>query len=138
MGEAVERGKRWDDAIARWLWIGRPAADSVGERTRRRVWVHLVPILFGLYILAYVDRSNVAVAKFGMNRLPAEQGLGFDESIIGFGSGIFFWAYWILEIPSTVSVHRRGARWVFFRILLLWGVCAALMGFMGMPLLASL
>ena len=51
---------------------------------------------------------------------------------------MFFWAYWMLEIPSTISVHRRGARWVFCRILVLWGPCAILMGFMGMPLLESL
>jgi MFS transporter, ACS family, tartrate transporter len=138
MAQAAERGKRWDDILASWFWFGRPAADSVGERARRRVWVHLVPILFGLYILAYVDRTNVSVAAFGMKRPPAEQGLGFELDVIGRGSGMFFWLYWVLEIPSTISVHRRGARWVFFRILLLWGGCAILMGFLGMPLLTHL
>lgn len=136
------RGKRVEEALMRWFWLGRSSANSVGERARRRVWVHLLPVLFFLYILAYIDRSNIAIAKFGMNRSLAEGGLGFDplraESIIGFGSGIFFWGYWILEIPSTLSVERRGARWVFLRILVLWGLCAALMGFMGMPLLEHL
>ncbi|HEY2413549.1 MAG TPA: MFS transporter, partial [Pirellulaceae bacterium] len=60
------------------------------------------------------------------------------EQIIGFGSGLFFWLYWVLEIPSSISVHRRGAKWVFFRILVLWGGCAMLMGFLGMPLLQTL
>lgn len=129
---------RWDDRLARWIWLGRPAATTIEERTRRRVWVHLVPILFGLYVLAYVDRSNIAVAKFGMNRSPAEGGLGFTEQIVGIGAGIFFWSYWILEIPSTLAVEKRGARWVFCRILVLWGLAAALMGFLGMPLLATL
>lgn len=128
----------WDETAMRWLWWGRPAAMTVEERTRRRVWVHLLPLLFGLYILAYIDRSNISVAKFGMNRPVSEDGLGFDESIIGFGSGIFFWGYWILEIPSTLSVERRGARWVFVRILVLWGIAATLMGFMGMPQLEKL
>jgi ACS family tartrate transporter-like MFS transporter len=132
------RGALLEEMLTRWFWLGRPAATSIGERTRRRVWVHLLPVLFCLYILAYIDRSNIAVAKFGMNRSPANGGLGFDESIVGFGSGIFFWGYWILEIPSTLSVEGRGARWVFLRILLLWGLCAALMGFMGMPLLEQL
>ncbi len=122
----------------RWFWLGRPVVNSVGERTRRRVWVHLLPVLFCLYILAYVDRSNISIAKFGMNRSPGNGGLGFDESILGFGSGVFFWGYWILEIPSTLSVERRRARWVFLRILILWGLCAVLMGFMGMPLLENL
>lgn len=129
---------RWDETLMRWFWLGRPAAGSVGERTRRRVWVHLLPVLFCLYILAYIDRSNIAIAKFGMNRPLSQEGLGFDESIIGFGSGIFFWGYWILEIPSTMSVHRRGARWVFCRILILWGLIAILMGFMGMPVMETI
>ena len=135
---AKNRGRWLEESLMRWFWLGRPAAISVGERARRRVWVHLLPVLFCLYILAYVDRSNISVAKFGMNRSPANGGLGFDESILGFGSGVFFWGYWILEIPSTLSVERRGARWVFLRILILWGLCAALMGFMGMPLLENL
>jgi ACS family tartrate transporter-like MFS transporter len=134
----AHRQNGWDETVMRWLWWGRPAAVTVEERTRRRVWLHLLPVLLVLYILAYIDRSNIAVAKFGMNRPVSEGGLGFDESIIGFGSGIFFWGYWILEIPSTLSVERRGARWVFVRILILWGIAAALMGFMGMPQLEKL
>lgn len=128
----------WDESLMRLFWWGRPAARTVEERTRRRVWVHLLPILFGLYVLAYIDRSNIAVAKFGMNLPIEQQGLGFNNEIIGFGSGIFFWGYWILEIPSALSVERRGARWVFCRILILWGIIAVLMGFMGMPLLETL
>ncbi|HEX3598854.1 MAG TPA: MFS transporter, partial [Lacipirellulaceae bacterium] len=129
------RGNWLEESLMRWCWLGRPAPKSVGERARRRVWVHLLPVLFCLYILAYIDRSNISVAKFGMNLSPTEGGLGFNNSIVGFGSGIFFWGYWVLEIPSTLSVERRGARWVFLRILILWGFCAALLGFMGMPLL---
>jgi ACS family tartrate transporter-like MFS transporter len=128
----------WDEILMRWLWWGRPAALTVEERTRRRVWVHLLPVLFSLYILAYIDRSNIAIAKFGMNRPVSEGGLGFNNEIVGFGSAIFFWGYWVLEIPSTLSVERRGARWVFVRILIMWGIIATLMGFMGMPIMARL
>jgi ACS family tartrate transporter-like MFS transporter len=129
---------RWDEQLARLVWWGRPAAATLGERTRRRVWVHLLPILFVLYILAYIDRSNISIAAFGMNRAPADGGLGFNSEIVGFGAGVFFWGYWILEIPSTLAVERRGARRVFCRILVLWGLCAVLMGFMGMPLMRTL
>jgi ACS family tartrate transporter-like MFS transporter len=128
----------WEEILMRWLWWGRPAALTVEERTRRRVWVHLLPVLFSLYILAYIDRSNIAIAKFGMNRPVSEGGLGFNNDIVGFGSAIFFWGYWVLEIPSTLSVERRGARWVFVRILIMWGIIATLMGFMGMPIMARL
>ena len=69
---------------------------------------------------------------------PEQGGLGFGPDVIGFGAGIFFWGYWILEIPSTVSVVRWGARWVFVRILILWGLCASLTGAIGTPLAASL
>ncbi len=112
--------------------------DAVGQRARWRVFWRLIPFLFFLYILAYLDRVNVAVAGLGMGRSPSEGGLGFDRAILGFGFGIFFWGYWILEIPSTVSVVHWGARWVFIRILVLWGICAALVGTIGTPFAAHL
>ena len=131
--ESVDRfGDRW----MRIVWR-KPAAD-IAERTRRRITVHLLPFLFFLYILAYLDRGNVSVAALKM-KLPTEsQGLGFTDEIIGFGSGLFFWGYWILEIPSTLSVARFGARWVFARILILWGIAAALCGLIGLPLMQHL
>src|SRR5947199_1973905 len=110
----------------------RPAA-NLAEGTRRRVAFHLIPFLFFLYILAYLDRVNVSVAQLAMQDDPAQGGMGFSRDIIGFGAGIFFWGYWILEIPSTVSVIRWGARWVFVRVLVLWGICAALAGLIGTP-----
>jgi len=105
----------------------------IGERTRRRVGVHLLPYLFFLYVLAYLDRANVSVAELDMTE-PTPYGLGVDKKVIGLGFGVFFWGYWILEIPSTVSVLRWGARWVFVRILILWGLCCALIGSIGTPL----
>jgi sugar phosphate permease len=122
---------RLDDWFISKIWW-KPAAD-LGERTRRRVTVHLIPYLFFLYILAYLDRANVAVAALGMKAGASEGGLGFNESIIGFGAGIFFWGYWILEIPSTISVVKWGARYVFVRILILWGLCCMLLGIIGTP-----
>src|SRR5437764_2562297 len=122
---------RWSDRLLAFAW--RTPATTVAERTRRRVTLHLIPFLFFLYILAYLDRVNVSVAQLGMELPPEQGGLGFDRDVIGFGAGIFFWGYWILEIPSTVSVIRWGARWVFARVLVLWGICAALAGLIGTP-----
>src|SRR5436309_1365301 len=110
-----------------------PPDPAVAERARRRVFLHLIPYLFFLYILAYLDRVNVSVAALDMQGGPGEGGLGFTREITGFGAGIFFWGYWILEIPSTLSVLRWGARWVFVRILILWGLCCTLIGFIGTP-----
>jgi len=111
-----------------------PLADfDLPERTRRRVAWHLLPYLFFLYILAYVDRTNVAVAMAGMKLPPELGGVAFNAAIAGFGTGLFFWGYWILEIPSAQSVLTRGARWVFVRILVLWGLACLLIGFIGLP-----
>ena len=119
------------DDLMTFFWRSPP--ETVAERTRRRVTLHLIPFLFFLYILAYLDRVNVSVAAFGMKEVVEGGGLGLSDKIIGFGAGIFFWGYWILEIPSTVSVVRLGARWVFARVLILWGFCAALAGLVGTP-----
>jgi sugar phosphate permease len=119
------------DRLIRLAWPTPPP--DLPERTRRRVILYLIPYLFFLYVLAYIDRVNVSVAALGMGKPPAEGGLGFDARIIGFGAGVFFWGYWVLEMPSTLSVLRWGARYVFVRILVLWGLCCALIGFVGLP-----
>src|SRR5437867_5979255 len=130
------RQRAGDERLLSFFW--RKPADSLAERTRRRVTLHLIPYLFFLYILAYLDRVNVSVAQFGMEKPLGEGGVGFDRAIFGFGAGLFFWGYWILEIPSTVSIVRWGARWVFVRILILWGICAALVGSIGTPFAGTL
>jgi len=74
------------------------------------------------YMIAYVDRQNVAVAKLTMTRdLP-----GFDNAVIGFGAGIFFLGYFLLEIPGTLMVKRWSARKWICRIMITWGVMAGL------------
>ncbi|MBY0230695.1 MAG: MFS transporter [Gemmataceae bacterium] len=110
-----------------------PHDPGLPERTRRRVALYLIPYLFFLYILAYLDRANVSVAMEGMNLPPSQGGVGFTAFICGFGTGLFFWGYWILEIPSTQGVLTYGARWVFIRILVLWGLSCTLIGFIGLP-----
>jgi ACS family tartrate transporter-like MFS transporter len=113
-------------------------AETVAERTRRRVTLHLIPFLFFLYILAYLDRVNVGVAQLGMKKPVAEGGLGFDSETIGIGAGLFFWGYLILEVPSSISVVKKGARRVLVRVLILWGICATLAGFIGTPVVGRL
>ncbi len=124
------------DRCIRVIW--RRPAESPGESARRRVTVYLIPYLFFLYILAYLDRVNVSVAGLHMGLPPEQGGLGFSEDIIGFGAGIFFWGYWILEVPSTLSVLRWGARYVFVRILVLWGLACMLIGTIGTPISSTI
>ena len=124
------------DRLMRIIWR-KPAADTA-ERARRRTTVHLLPFLFFLYILAYLDRINVSVASLQMTKPLEEGGLGFSSKTIGLGIGMFFWTYWILEIPSSISVVKWGARWVFVRILILWGICAAMAGLIGLPIASKI
>ncbi len=111
------------DRLTKLFW--RRPAEALGERTRRRVVVYLIPFLFCLYILAYLDRVNVSVAALRMKLPVAEGGLGYASTVIGFGGGIFFWGYWILEIPSTLSVLKWGLPLcVRPSILVLWALPA--------------
>lgn len=92
------------------------------NRARSKAYWRLLPLLFVSYMIAYVDRQNVAVAKLTMTRdLP-----GFDNAVIGFGAGIFFLGYFLLEIPGTLMVERWSARKWICRIMMSWGVMAGL------------
>ncbi len=83
------------------------------DRARRKAYWRLLPLLFLCYVIAYVDRSNVAIAKLTMCRdLPA-----FDNAVIGFGAGLFFWGYFLLERPGTLMVEKWSARKTIFRIM---------------------
>jgi len=89
----------------------------------------LLPLLFVCYIIAYVDRTNVAVAKLTMGQdLPL-----FDSWVFGFGSGIFFLGYFLLEIPGSIIVERWSARKWICRIMVTWGIMAAATAFVTTP-----
>jgi ACS family tartrate transporter-like MFS transporter len=94
------------------------------ERTRRRVTLRLMPYLMLVYLFAYIDRANISVAKLKM-----QGDLGFDDSLIGFGAGIFFVGYFLLEVPSTLIVERWSARKLLSLIMIVWGVVATASGF---------
>jgi D-galactonate transporter len=98
--------------------------DSVADRTRRRVVVRIMPYLFVLYIIAYLDRVNVGYAALTM-----KDDLGFTDDVMGLGAGIFFIGYVLLEIPGTILVEKWSARGWIARIMISWGIVAILMGF---------
>jgi MFS family permease len=98
------------------------------DATYRRISARLLPFLLLLYIVAYLDRTNVGVAKLQMQ--PA---LGLSDSVIGLGAGIFFIGYFLLEIPGALLVERWSARKWLARIMISWGLVASLMGFIGLP-----
>jgi MFS transporter, ACS family, tartrate transporter len=93
---------------------------AVLGKVRRR----LIPLLFLLYIVAYLDRINVGFAALQMNRA-----LGFSSGVYGFGAGIFFVSYVLFEIPSNVILARVGARRWIARIMITWGLVSSAMMF---------
>ena len=94
-------------------------------RARRKAYWRLLPLLFICYVIAYVDRANVAIAKLTMTKdLP-----GFDNAVIGFGAGVFFWGYFLLEVPGSLIVEKYSARKWICRIMITWGIMAAMTGF---------
>jgi MFS transporter, ACS family, tartrate transporter len=107
-----------------------PAGDDLPRRVRRRVTRHLIPFLMFTYLLAYLDRANVGVAKL---RMAAD--LGFNDAVIGFGAGIFFLGFLLLNLPATLLVEHWSARKVLAQIMIAWGAIAAAMGFLGAPFL---
>ncbi|HEV2133325.1 MAG TPA: MFS transporter [Terracidiphilus sp.] len=99
-------------------------------RTRKHVTRRIIPYLIFIYLLAYLDRANISVAKLHM-----EADLGFNDEVIGFGAGIFFLGYLLLNIPATLLVERWSARKLIAQIMIAWGAVATLMGFLGAPFL---
>jgi D-galactonate transporter len=103
--------------------------DPVGDLERRtlaKVTLRLVPFLIVCYFVAYLDRVNVGFAALTMN-----QDLGITASAFGFGAGIFFFSYFLFEVPSNLALERVGARRWIARIMLTWGVLSGAMAFIG-------
>jgi MFS family permease len=85
----------------------------------RKVTLRLIPFLILIYFVAYVDRSNVAVAK-----LTLQADLGLSDAAYGFGAGLFFIGYFFFEVPSNLALARFGARRWITRIMITWGIIA--------------
>jgi ACS family tartrate transporter-like MFS transporter len=106
---------------------GKPAAvesPDVASVTLRKVTLRLIPFLFLLYIVAWLDRVNVGFAGLQMNA-----DLGFSSAAFGFGSGVFFLGYCLFEVPSNLVLHRVGARRWISRIMISWGAISTAMMF---------
>lgn len=96
------------------------------QATRRRIAVRLLPFVFLMYVISYVDRVNVSFANLRMST-----DLGFSDRVFGLGAGIFFVGYVLLEIPGAVIVERWSARKWMARIMISWGAVTILTGFVN-------
>lgn len=102
-----------------------PSIDAAREKAIvRKVTWRIVPFVFLLYIISYLDRANIGYAALQMN---AE--LALTSEAFGFVSGIFFLGYFLFEVPSNVMLNKYGARVWIARILVSWGVLAAASAF---------
>ncbi len=80
----------------------------------------LIPFMMLLYLVNFIDRTNVGFAALTMN-----MDLGFSPAVFGFGAGVFFVGYALCQVPANVILERIGARrWVFW-MLAVWGLLSA-------------
>jgi ACS family tartrate transporter-like MFS transporter len=100
------------------------AMSEVGNRALRRIAYRLLPFVFLIYIVNYVDRVNVSFANL---RMSAD--LGFSDRVYGFGVGMFYVTYVLFEIPGAIIVERWSARKWIARIMVSWGLITILTGF---------
>jgi MFS family permease len=97
---------------------------TLEERAFRKATRRLIPFLFFIYVVAYLDRVNVSFAQ-----LQLEDDLGFSDTIFGIGAGIFSLGYVIFGVPSNLALERFGARRWLAGIMVVWGVISASMMF---------
>ena len=104
----------------------RAASDRVLARAAWR----LIPFMALMYVVSFLDRVNISFAALTMNR-----DLGFSPQVYGFASGIFFFGYFLFEVPSNLALQKVGARIWMCRICVTWGLLSMLTAFAHTPLL---
>jgi MFS transporter, ACS family, tartrate transporter len=94
------------------------------RRVLKQVVRRLVPFIFLCYVIAYIDRVNIGFAASSMQR-----DLGMSNTVYGIGGGLFFFGYFLFEIPSNLLLERVGARIWIARIMVVWGLVSMAMMF---------
>jgi len=104
------------------------SSSSLEQAAYRKVGWRLIPFLLICYIVAYLDRVNVGFAKLQMLN-----DLKISDTVYGLGAGIFFFGYFLFEVPSNVILHKVGARIWIARIMITWGIISGLTMFVTTP-----
>ncbi len=104
--------------------------DSVaqGKKTNTKIYRRLMPLLIIAYIISFIDRTNIGMAKVTMSA-----DLGLSATAFGIGAGLFFLTYSVLEIPSNLILEKVGARFWITRIMITWGILSTAMAFVTGP-----
>ncbi|MEJ7755350.1 MAG: MFS transporter [Nocardioidaceae bacterium] len=98
-----------------------PQESDLARRTYTTTARRILPLLGLCYFLSYLDRTNVSVAALTMN-----DDIGLSASAFGLGAGLFFFGYFIFEVPSNLIMNKVGARIWMARIMISWGIISAL------------
>ncbi len=113
---------------------------TLEQTTMRKVYLRVLPIAAVSYFFCYLDRINVGFAALTMNK-----DLGLDAATFGFAVGVFFWGYFLFEVPSNIVLEKLGARIWIARIMVTWGLlsgatafCTGPYGFMTVRFLLGL
>ncbi len=94
-----------------------PIPQTIEQSVKRKRFWRVIPLIFILYVITFLDRVNISYATLTMSK-----DLQFTSAIFGFGAGIFFIGYFILEVPVTVWVEKWSARKWIARIMIGWGI----------------
>ena len=102
--------------------------ERIAASTRRKMAWRILPLVMAMYVIAYLDRANLGFAA-----APMLEQLQFTADVYGYGVGLFFVGYLLLEVPGALLVEHWSARKWFARILITWGLCSAGMAFVRTP-----
>src|SRR5580765_2189048 len=90
---------------------------DLSELATKKIFRRLIPFLLLMYVIAFLDRSNVSFAQ-----KEFEVNFGISAGAYALGAGLFFVGYAIFEVPSNILMHKVGARWWLARIMVSWGI----------------
>ena len=107
----------------------RQRRHDLSEAATKKAFRRLLPFLLLMYVIAFLDRSNVSFAQ-----KEFEIDFGISAAAYAFGAGLFFVGYAVFEVPSNILLHKVGAKWWLARIMVTWGIVAACFMFIQGPI----
>ena len=108
--------------------VSSQAEDPLERETLQTITWRILPLMFAAYCMAYIDRVNVGFAGSSMRST-----LGITASQFGFAAGLFFFGYFLFELPSNIILARVGARRWIARIMVSWALVSACNAFVVGP-----
>ena len=105
-----------------------PATASALDAAYSRITWRIIPFIFVIWVLAWIDRVNVGFVKLTML-----DELAWSDAVYGLGAGIFFLGYFFFEVPSNMLLQKIGAKKTIMRITICWGIICMLQTTVSTP-----